>query len=126
MTLARKHLVRAATVFVAMLPAAALAHPGHGETSTFVDGAMHPLGGIDHVVALLIVGLLAQRLGGRYWWPMSATLLGLLVSAWTADSDGWRYAAGFMLSSAGLIAAGVAATSALIRFATANARRSPI
>lgn len=45
------------------LPAAA--HPGHGETG-FVAGLLHPLSGLDHLLALLAVGLCSrgQRHGG--------------------------------------------------------------
>ncbi len=107
------------------LPALAMAHPGHDHTASFVAGALHPLSGIDHLLGLMTVGLLAGRLGGKYLWPLTAALLGLLVAAWTADSDGWRYAAGFMLSGAGLVAAGVTATNFLVRVATAAAPRSP-
>jgi hypothetical protein len=46
-----------------------------------------------------------------------------LVAAWTAGSDGWQYAAGFMLAGAGLIAAGLAATRLI--WPAAVARRSP-
>ena len=46
---------------------------------------------------------------------MTAVLLGLLVAASTADSDGWRYAAGFMMTGAGLIAAAMAAITAATR-----------
>lgn len=108
----------------AFTPALALAHPGHGADGSFATGALHPLSGVDHIVALLVAGLLAARLGGRFLWPMASALLGLLVAAWTADSDGWRFAAGFMLSGMGLIATGVAA-SRIIGALAAPARRSP-
>jgi hydrogenase/urease accessory protein HupE len=125
----RKHPVRIATVAAALLPALALAHPGHDETSSFVAGALHPVNGVDHLAAFIIVGVLAARLGGRHLWPMTAAFLGLLVAAWTAQSDGWRYAAGFMFTGAGLIAAGMATTRAATRLGfrrvTATAPRSP-
>jgi urease accessory protein len=110
-----KHLVRIATVAVGFLPALALAHPGHGETASFVAGALHPLGGLDHLIGFIVIGILATRLSGRFLWPMTAALLGLLVAASTADSDGWRYAAGFMMTGAGLIAAAMTATKAATR-----------
>jgi urease accessory protein len=121
MTSARAHLILLALAGGVLLPTLASAHPGHGEASTFVAGALHPLSGVEHIVALFVVGLLAGRLGRRYLWPMSAALLGLLVAAWTGDTDGWRYAAGFALSGAGIIAAGVAATG-VARFVAADAR----
>ncbi|WP_197065243.1 HupE/UreJ family protein [Massilia sp. 9096] len=42
------------------LPAAA--HPGHGETG-FAAGLLHPLTGLDHLLALLAVGLWSRRRG---------------------------------------------------------------
>jgi len=113
-----KHLVRIATVAVGFLPALALAHPGHGETASFVAGALHPLGGLDHLTGFVVIGILITRLSGRCLWPMTAGLLGLLVAASTADSDGWRYAAGFMMTGAGLIAAVMTATMAASRLPT--------
>jgi hydrogenase/urease accessory protein HupE len=129
MTRLQKHLVRIVTVATGLLPTLALAHPGHGDTSSFAAGALHPLGGFDHLVGLFAVGLLASRLGRRFLAPLAAAFLGLLVAASTADSDGWQYAAGFMLTSAGLIAAAMAATRAatrlVVRVLTAVAPRSP-
>jgi urease accessory protein len=126
----KKHLIRIATLASGFLPALAFAHPGHGETSSFAAGALHPIDGVDHLAAFLIVGTLAVRLGGRYLWPMAAAFLGLLGAAWTADGEGWQYAAGFMVSGAGLIAAGMLVTGAATRLAlralTAAGRRSPI
>ena len=110
-----KHLLRIATAAVGLLPALALAHPGHGESSSFVAGALHPFGGLDHLTGFIVVGMLATRLGGRYLWPTAAALLGLLVAASTADSDGWRYAAGFTMTGAALIAASMAAITAANR-----------
>jgi urease accessory protein len=113
MTRTHRHLLRIAALGTSFLPALAVAHPGHGEDGSFIAGALHPLGGVDHVMGFLIVGLLAARLGGRYVWPMTATFAGLLVAAWTSSSDGWQYAAGFMLTGALLVAAAMAAGKAV-------------
>jgi urease accessory protein len=123
MTRSQKQLTRFAAAAFGLLPALALAHPGHGETSSFIAGALHPLSGLDHLAGFIAVGVLVAKLGGRYLAPLAAALLGLLVAAWTAGSDGWQYAAGFMLAGAGLIAAGMAAAR-LISLA-ASALRSP-
>jgi hydrogenase/urease accessory protein HupE len=87
---------------------------------------MHPANGIDHVAGFFLVGLLAFRLEARIFRPMIAALLGLLVAAWTTDSDGWRYAAGFMLTGAVLAAIGATATRVMTGATTAVARRSRI
>ena len=130
MTRTHRYLVRTASLCVSLLPALALAHPGHGAEDSFLAGVLHPANGIDHVSGFFLVGLLASRLDSRIFRPMIAALLGLLVAAGTLDGDGWQYAAGFMLTGAGLAAAAVAATRAATRFmsasTTAAARRSRI
>lgn len=45
-------------------PNLALAHTGAGATHGFMHGFVHPIGGIDHVLAMVAVGLLAAHLGG--------------------------------------------------------------
>jgi urease accessory protein len=120
-----RNLVRFSAAAAGLLPALAMAHPGHGGTSGFLAGALHPVSGADHLAGFIIVGVLAARLGGRYLWPMAAAFLGLLVAAWTSESEGWRYAAGFMLAGASLIAAGMSATRLCFRFVTAAGPRSP-
>ena len=49
----------AAELLAAALPAAA--HPGHGPESGLVAGLLHPLTGIDHLLALLAVGLWSRQ-----------------------------------------------------------------
>ena len=130
MTRTHRYLVRTASLCVSLLPALALAHPGHGAEDSFLAGVLHPANGIDHVSGFFLVGLLASRLDSRIFRPMIAALLGVLVAAGTMDSDGWRYAAGFMLTGAGLAAAAMAATRAATRLMSgstiAAARRSRI
>jgi urease accessory protein len=121
----RRNLVRLTAVATSLLPALGLAHPGHGETSSFALGALHPVTGTDHALGFIAAGLLAGLLGGRYLWPLCAAMLGLLVAAWTSDSEGWRYAAGFMTSGGGLIATGVTATRLCSLALTEGAPRSP-
>ena len=50
-------VTRITAAALVMLPGAALAHTGHGDASGFTHGFMHPLGGIDHVLAMVAVGL---------------------------------------------------------------------
>jgi urease accessory protein len=54
------------------LPVTAMAHAG-GEAHSFIAGALHPLSGLDHLLAMLAVGLLAGYSGGnmRWWVPVS-------------------------------------------------------
>ena len=52
----------------------ALAHPGHGGHE-FKDGWQHPLTGVDHLLAMVAVGLLAVRIGGKAIWLMPAAFM---------------------------------------------------
>ena len=62
-----------------LLPTAAFAHTGRGDTSGFAHGFMHPLGGIDHILAMVAVGLFAASLGGRALWAVPLTFMSLMV-----------------------------------------------
>lgn len=49
-----------------LIPSAALAHPGQiAGHSAFTEGWMHPLGGADHVLAMVAVGLWAATARDR-------------------------------------------------------------
>ncbi|WP_375454364.1 HupE/UreJ family protein [uncultured Methylobacterium sp.] len=63
-----------------LLPQAALAHSGHGEAAGLAHGFLHPLGGADHVLAMVAVGLLAGLRGGRAPWVLPASFLTLMAA----------------------------------------------
>lgn len=50
-----------------IIPSVALAHTG-AHTSGFAHGFAHPISGLDHVLAMVMVGLFAYQLGGRALW----------------------------------------------------------
>src|SRR4051812_23902188 len=66
-------------VALAMLPTAAFAHVGLGHADGFAHGFEHPLGGADHVLAMVAVGLLSARLGGRALWAAPLAFMGMMV-----------------------------------------------
>ena len=70
-------LALAATALI--LPGAALAHPGHIEASGFTHGFAHPIGGLDHVLAMVAVGLFAAGLGGRALWAVPLTFVAVMA-----------------------------------------------
>ena len=55
-------------VVLFLLPGMAMAHTGVGSTHGFEAGLRHPLGGLDHILAMVAVGLWASQLGGRSIW----------------------------------------------------------
>lgn len=74
----------ALTLLVAA-PSLAMAHPGHG-VHGFGEGLLHPLSGLDHLLAIMAISLLAVRAGGRELWAlplafMACCVVGGLVAA---------------------------------------------
>ena len=61
------------------LPAAALAHTGHMEPGGFMHGFEHPLGGLDHLLAMVAVGLWAAQSGGRALLALPAAFVGAMI-----------------------------------------------
>ena len=72
-----KRILPLLAVTLALLPQAALAHPGHG-ASGVEAGFLHPIAGADHVLAMVAVGLLAALRGGRALWALPAAFLALM------------------------------------------------
>src|SRR5260370_39728441 len=63
------------TAALPLIPTAAFAHPGLGDAHGFVAGFAHPLGGLDHILALVTVGIFAWQLRGRALWLVPATFV---------------------------------------------------
>lgn len=63
---------------LALAPTATFAHTGHGEIAGFAHGFMHPIGGLDHILAMVSVGILAWQLGGRALWLLPAVFVLLM------------------------------------------------
>lgn len=64
---------------LALLPSLAYAHVGAGETSGFLHGLTHPTSGLDHVCAMLAVGLWAAQMGGRSIWAVPLTFSSVMA-----------------------------------------------
>jgi urease accessory protein len=60
----------AALVLIALWPLAALAHVGSGEAGGFLSGLSHPVSGLDHVIAMVAVGLWGAQLGMPALWVL--------------------------------------------------------
>jgi len=99
-----------------MASGTALAHPGH-EVMSLASGFSHPFGGVDHLLAMLAVGLYAARQGGAARWALPATFVAAMLAA-----------AGLAQAGVGfpLIEAGVAASVLVLGLLIAAAARLPL
>ena len=99
-----------------LIPSAALAHTGVGHASGFLHGFEHPLGGIDHVLAMVAVGVFAFVLSGRALWLVPMAFVGMM-------------AVGFLLGVGGIqmpfVELGIALSSIVIGAAAAWGRPMP-
>lgn len=71
--------LRSLILLAFLLPSVALAHTGVGDTHGFVHGFTHPVGGLDHVLAMMAAGLLAAHFGGRALWLVPASFVALMA-----------------------------------------------
>ena len=78
----------ALTVMLSLISGAVLAHPGHGESGLLM-GCLHPLSGVDHLLAMLAVGLWAGRTGGAARWQLPLAFLAAMSLGWLAGLSGW-------------------------------------
>ena len=106
----------AATVVLMLASAAAAAHPQAGGTHAhgFLDGLVHPFTGLDHLLAMLAVGVWSVRQSNAAWLPH--TFLGMMLF-------------GVLTGAAGLVMpgleTGVALTVVLMGLLIAVAARLP-
>jgi urease accessory protein len=108
--------VALATLF-ALVPTAVLAHAGHEGHAGLLSGIMHPIGGLDHVLAMVAVGVFAVVLGGRALWLVPASFVAMMV-------------VGFGLGVSGIalpwVELGIALSSIVIGAAAALGRPMPV
>ena len=65
---------------IALTPSPVLAHTGAGEIMSFSSGLTHPVHGLDHVLAMLAVGMWAGLLGRRSALGLPLTFLGAMLT----------------------------------------------
>jgi urease accessory protein len=62
-----------------LIPTSALAHTGVGDTTGLAHGFIHPIGGIDHVLAMVAVGFFAALRGRAALWLMPLAFLTMMA-----------------------------------------------
>ncbi|NHN76947.1 HupE/UreJ family protein [Azotobacter chroococcum] len=98
-----------------LLPGAAFAHPGHGENG-LTAGLLHPFGGLDHLLAMLAIGIWAAQQPRALKLAVPAAVLAALLG-------------GFALAVAGVglpqVETGIALSVLLLGLLIASAVRLP-
>lgn len=74
-----KRPILAATAALLLSAGPAFAHTGIGTTVGFIHGFGHPIGGLDHILAMVAVGILAAQMGGRALWLVPAAFVGMMA-----------------------------------------------
>ena len=95
------------------------AHPQHGvnHATGLAAGLAHPLLGIDHLLAMLAVGLLSAQLAGRAVWVLPASFVLAMIAGGAAGMSGWE---------PGVVEVGIAVSVALLGAAVAAGRHFPL
>lgn len=78
----------AMAILSVMAATPAFAHPGFAAGSGLAAGIAHPLSGLDHILAMFAVGILAAQAGGRYIWAIPATFISMMVAGGAAGMAG--------------------------------------
>ncbi len=59
----------------------AMAHPHHQHaTANWAEGFLHPIFGVDHLLAMIATGLLAAQLGGAALWAVPLCFVGSMIA----------------------------------------------
>ncbi|UXN72625.1 HupE/UreJ family protein [Devosia sp. A8/3-2] len=105
-----------APAILVLSPSLAFAHTGIGHTAGFFHGFEHPIGGLDHILAMVAVGVFAYVLGGRALWLVPLAFVGMMI-------------VGFILGAAQIdmpfVELGIALSSVVISAAAARGRPMP-
>lgn len=93
---------------IALVPTAAFAHTGHFTEATFAAGFMHPIFGLDHLIAMIAVGIWSQLTQPRRVWIWPACFVGAMVVGSLLSSAGVQIPAIEPIILASLFAIGLA------------------
>lgn len=103
-------------LILCLIPVSVFAHTPHGSLG-FSSGLTHPLFGLDHLLAMLSVGILGVQMGGRAIWTVPLTFLCFML-------------VGGILGIAGIpffsVEIGIALSVLLLGLAIANGAKVPL
>jgi urease accessory protein len=94
----------------------AFAHPGH-HFQGVAGGMAHPLGGIDHLLTMIAVGLWAAQLGGRALWMVPCAFVALMAGGGALGMTGLHLP---------LLESGIAVSVLVLGLMIATATKAPL
>ena len=62
-----------------IIPSLSLAHTGATQTTGFMHGFGHPIGGVDHILAMIAVGIWAAQIGGKALFVVPSTFVAFMI-----------------------------------------------
>lgn len=74
-----KHSRTITLTALCLFAGAASAHTGSHTPTGFANGLTHPLSGLDHLLAMIAIGLWAAQQGGRALWAVPAAFVGTMI-----------------------------------------------
>lgn len=114
-------LVLPAAALLTLAATAAQAHTGIGVAGGFGHGFAHPFGGIDHVLAMVAVGLFAAQLGGRALWLVPSSFVAMMIAGGALGMAGGMAGAGLPL-----VEIGVGVSVVVLGLCVAGGYRMPV
>ena len=84
-----KHSHTFALAALCLFAGTASAHTGEHTATGFASGLTHPLLGLDHLLAMIAVGLWAAQQGGRARWAVPAAFVGAMLMGGGLAGLGW-------------------------------------
>jgi urease accessory protein len=106
-----------ALAILVLSPSLAFAHVDASHAAGFVHGFEHPIGGLDHVLAMVAVGVFAYVLGGRALWLVPLSFVAMMVVG---------FGLGIAQGNVPFVEVGIALSSIVIGAAAAMGRPMPI
>lgn len=84
-----QHSRMIALTILCLFAGTASAHTGHHTVTGFVSGLTHPLMGLDHLLAMIAVGLWAAQQGGRALWAVPVAFVCAMGLGGALVWSGW-------------------------------------
>jgi urease accessory protein len=106
-----------ALAILVLSPSLAFAHADASHAAGFVHGFEHPIGGLDHVLAMVAVGVFAYVLGGRALWLVPLSFVAMMIVG---------FGLGIAQVDVPFVELGIALSSIVIGAAAAMGRPIPV